>query len=285
MPLFGGPPNIEKLWAKRDFPGLLKAAGYRDDEALRARAIEAAIELAITQTSVGEPPQAVMFARIEDLLGVLVSDAQRGDRLALDTLIRIVSRDFQERGGNVERARLEARTEELLASHVGSAAVGPLLSLLDHPNPIVQWKVPSVLGHIGDPAALKDLVAKALRTEPAGMGSTIRQSCGVAVMNLYPHDPGRFVEIAKTMGPEEREFVASMVGYRGAGVGGSSIDDTASDAAREIYPERYPTLTPKEQAAKDRYDAEHDKKERARRAMEEAERRRKAEGGHRPKLP
>jgi hypothetical protein len=284
MPLFGGPPNIDSLYSKRDFPGLLKAAKDRKDDALRARAIEAAIELAITQSSITEP-QAVVFARIDDLLGVLVPDAQQGDALAFNTLIRIVSREFQERGIPHYRGRLEERTGEVLASHIGSAAVGPLLALLDHPNPIVQWTVPTILGRIGDPAVLKDLVAKALRTDPVGNGSTIRQSCGVAIMNLFPKDRERFVEIAKTMGLEEREYIAAMVGYRSGGVGGSSIDDTAHDATREIYPERYPTLTGKEQAAKDRSDAAHDKKERARRAMEEAERRRKAEGGHRPKLP
>ncbi|MEX2458090.1 MAG: hypothetical protein WD770_03805 [Actinomycetota bacterium] len=284
MPLFGGPPNVEGLHSKRDFPGLLKAAQYRKDDALRARAIDAAIDLAITESGSHEP-QAVVFARIEDLLTALVSDAQQGDELAFNTLIRIVSREFLDRGIPHYRGRLETRTQELLASRIGSPAVGPLLALLDHPNDIVQWQVPTILGSIGDPAALKDLVAKALRTEPAGMGSTIRQSCGVAVMNLFPKDRERFVEIAKTLGLEEREFIASMVGYRGAGVGGSSIDDTAGDAAREIYPERYPTPTPKQQAANERGDRERDKKDRARRAMEEAEARRKAEGHERPKLP
>jgi HEAT repeat protein len=40
MPLFG-PPNVEKLKAKRDAPGLIKALGYQKDGHVREAAAEA----------------------------------------------------------------------------------------------------------------------------------------------------------------------------------------------------------------------------------------------------
>src|SRR5450759_2332909 len=40
MPLFG-PPNVEKLKAKRDVKGLIKALGYQKDPAVRRAAAEA----------------------------------------------------------------------------------------------------------------------------------------------------------------------------------------------------------------------------------------------------
>jgi HEAT repeat protein len=41
MPLFGGPPNIEKLKAKRDIQGLIKALNYEKDAKVRQAAAKA----------------------------------------------------------------------------------------------------------------------------------------------------------------------------------------------------------------------------------------------------
>ena len=48
MPLFG-PPNVEKLKAKRDVKGLIKALGYQEDDEIRSRAAAALGEIGDTR--------------------------------------------------------------------------------------------------------------------------------------------------------------------------------------------------------------------------------------------
>jgi HEAT repeat protein len=75
MPLFGGPPNVGKLKAKRNIKGLINALGYKKDWGIRRDAAEAlrqigdarAVEPLIAALKDKSPVREAAAGALEDL--------------------------------------------------------------------------------------------------------------------------------------------------------------------------------------------------------------------------
>jgi HEAT repeat protein len=73
-----GPPNVEKLKAKGDVQGLIKALGYQKDARVRIAVINALQEIGTVQaigplrTALKDPESTVRWAAVEALLQVLM---------------------------------------------------------------------------------------------------------------------------------------------------------------------------------------------------------------------
>lgn len=157
MPLFG-PPNIEKMQAKHDVNGLIKALGYKDDD-IKCDAVKALGEI-------GDPsavaPLVAMFQttsrpifRFEDIdiwTEIVVALGNLGDvgnPLVVETLVKA----FKESEGAAQRNRvggalvkfgmgaltplipdIEVYPIESLLVQIGTPAVNPLLLALKNPK-------------------------------------------------------------------------------------------------------------------------------------------------------
>lgn len=139
MGLFGS-PNVEKLKAKGDVAGLIKALGYEKDN-YRKAAAEALGQI-------GAPAVGPLVAALHSPDGSVRWHAagalgQTGDADAVKPLIAA----FGDPLVSVRSAAVEALVQ------VGAPAVGPLIDALP------SWAAAEALGRIGDHRAVKSLVA------------------------------------------------------------------------------------------------------------------------------
>ncbi len=146
MGLFG-PPNVEKMKAKRDIKGLIKALGYRKDWRVREKAAEA-----LGQTN---DPRA-----IEPLCAALGGYSPSGsvESAAVRALVRIGTPAVEPLGAALKHAcRPEAAASALIK--IGKPSVGPLVDGLEHWHPFTRKTAADALGMIGDARAAEPLVA------------------------------------------------------------------------------------------------------------------------------
>ncbi len=118
MPIFG-PPNINKLKARRDISGLIKALHHKKDPEVREKAVDALGELGDREAT--QPLLVIMDGAGPDL-GAAVATALgriRDERAVPGLIMRIKGRDPA--ACNQEIAALES---------IGQPAVEPLLALL-----------------------------------------------------------------------------------------------------------------------------------------------------------
>jgi HEAT repeat protein len=150
MPLFGGPPDIKKLQAKNDIPGLIKALEYQKDYAVPWHAAEA---LGVIGDPVAVEPLIAAISRdarnTYSLRAAVVALGQIGDARAVETLIsRLGDLDWDVR----------SHAAGALAQ-IGAPAVEPLIDSLGHFNKAVRELAAWALGRIGDPRAVEPLIA------------------------------------------------------------------------------------------------------------------------------
>lgn len=147
MRLFGGPPNVEKLKAKRDVPGLIKALDYQPDGSVRKAAAEALGEI-------GDPgafePLVIALKKNDRFVRQSTARAlgKIGDARAVEPLIAAF-RDT--RGGSCEAA-IDALVE------IGKVAVEPLIAALAYWEGNVRMAAAGALKKIGQPA-IQPLIA------------------------------------------------------------------------------------------------------------------------------
>jgi HEAT repeat protein len=181
MALFG-PPNVEKLKAKGDIKGLIKAMGYKNDQQVREAAAEALVAIGAPAVdpliSALSNPTPLIRARAADTLGRIgeqTSDSNLRSRM-VEPLLALITRtsrfgvpqqaiDALRRIGSVERAvkpllaglKDDSQTASTNAAkalaYVGSAAVEPLIRLLEDNKPWLQHKASEALMAMGASAA------------------------------------------------------------------------------------------------------------------------------------
>jgi HEAT repeat protein len=206
MALFGllGPPNIEKLEAKRDVQGLIKALGYRKSSAIRkaaARALgqikdtravepligalkdedrdvqEAAVDVLgqIGDTRAVEP----LIAALKDgnwevvLLAAARALGKIGDARAVEPLVVAL----KDSGSDSRRA---AAAAVALGQIRDARAVEPLVAALKDEYRHMRWAVAQALGQIGDARAVEPLVA-ALKD---GIVRSMREAAAMALAEI-----------------------------------------------------------------------------------------------------
>ncbi len=178
MGLFG-PPNIEKLKAKNDVQGLIKALkSYKDSEIRRSA------DIALGQ--IGAPAVQPLIARLKDcdwIVRLAAAQALRqiGDPLAIYPLIaRLKDQDWHVRQtaaqalGQIGEPRAVAQLIAVLndrsnrvrkaaanaLGQIGAFAVEPLIVRLKDKNKDVRQAAAQALGQIGDPRAVEPLIAR-----------------------------------------------------------------------------------------------------------------------------
>jgi HEAT repeat protein len=160
MGLFG-PPNVDRLEAKRDIKGLVKALEYRNKALKYRKGKRVCIWAADALAKIGDP------SAVEPLIAALKdSDSEvRGsaahalgkiaDPLAAEPLIAALGdkRCGPLGAGNVCDAAAIALVE------IGAAAVEPLIAALKNSDSEVRSSAADALGEIGDSRAVEPLVA------------------------------------------------------------------------------------------------------------------------------
>ncbi len=191
MSLFGGPPNVAKLKAKRDLKGLFKALEYQKNAKIRKAAVEALMELGDPQAI--EPLSAVMQSDPEIGIRWLAAEAlgRIGDSRAVEPLIAALKNDgvgYAEYAAEaLEKIVDERAIEPLLAAlkdgrlsaikplrKIGglNAALEPLITLLKNGDREAREIAAKTLGEIGDPQAIGPLI-EALKPDPSTDGFSL----------------------------------------------------------------------------------------------------------------
>jgi hypothetical protein len=146
MPLFG-PPNVEKLRAKGDIQGLIKALEWEKDERVPEMAVDALV-------SIGEPAVEPLIAAFNENYSV--------SEKAADALARI--------GDSRALEPLIAGLGDFLKAFASCSALGQLsdprarealIAALEHEVPLVRGKAAVVLGDVGDTKAIQPLITVA----------------------------------------------------------------------------------------------------------------------------
>lgn len=175
-----GPPNIEKMQAKRDVNGLIKALSFKKDARIRLEAAKSlgeygdvpAVEplIALLQDADENVRKAVVEAlgklrdpRAVSPLITTLKDASWDIRItAIQSLVKINDTRAVEpliaalrewKNFNALKAVREA------LANFGGLAVTPLVAELNSSDVSVRWSAVEVLGRIGDPGAVEPLIA------------------------------------------------------------------------------------------------------------------------------
>jgi HEAT repeat protein len=173
MPLFG-PPNIEKLEARRDVNGLIKALRYPKDIKIRQRA---AVALKKIGWQPGHDENAAWYwaikhewakcieigePAVEPLIAELKDDTLYGEQWKVaETLSKIGSPAVESLITVLKDNNLRGRHHAVIAlGQIGDIrAVEPLIAALRDDNDYIRWNAARALGQIGDARAVEPLIA------------------------------------------------------------------------------------------------------------------------------
>jgi len=212
-------PNVTKMRSKRDLQGLLKVILNTEDPVSRGSAIEAGIDLALED--VYDTQQNIAWS--QGLTSGLAVTANRGDDLSLETLLRIIGREFGE-AGNFYADTL--RTSAMEAIRGVGAAIPRLTPLLEHPDPLVRIDAARTIGKIGfdtgDVSALPALARTGLDAEPPPPANKwakrppgppyswdIRNECFIAAKNIERTNPQGYQKALQAMSDDERAWLSA----------------------------------------------------------------------------
>jgi HEAT repeat protein len=184
MPLFG-PPNVEKLKARGNTKGLIKALDYSKSTNVRIDAAKALGEIGDAQamelliTALGDENSDVRAAvanalggiggleAVEPLIITLDDESENvrsataealgeiGDARAVEPLIAALIAALKDKASGMSQAAARALGE------IGTPAVEPLTAALKDSNSVVRWAAVRALGEMGAPAV--ELLTAALK--------------------------------------------------------------------------------------------------------------------------
>ena len=163
-----GPPNVEKMKARRDVNGLIKALRYRKDKGVRQAAAEALVKI-------GAPAVEPLIAALKDKDSDVRYAAAKAlgeikDPRAVEPLIA-VPKDYY---SGVRYAVTEALVK------IGAPAMEPLIAALkdkDSKDSDVRQAAAEALGEIKDPRAVEPLIA-ALKDEDSDVRAAAAYALG-----------------------------------------------------------------------------------------------------------
>ncbi len=232
MALFG-PPDVAKLKAKGDVPGLIKALGYNADPNVRRDAAAALGDLGDGRAA--EPLGAALrnpdwehdwrdSSAAVDALGRLGEPAVATLISLFGYHSQVVRIGAAEALGMIGRpavqplvallADADLETRELAAqvlAAIGDEAVGPLIEALHDQATGRQVRAAKVLGDIGDPRAVEPLI-RALKDDHSGLRQAAARSLGTFADGRVA---GPLVAALGDSDPSVRKTVALALGEMG----------------------------------------------------------------------
>ncbi|MBI3175231.1 MAG: HEAT repeat domain-containing protein [Chloroflexi bacterium] len=147
MPIFG-PPNIEKLTAKRDIDGLIKALGYEKDAGIRQAAAKALISFGAL--AFNELAAALQDKNLNIRHGAAWVLGRAGDKRAVPFLLPMLKDPHP---------FIRQAAADSLGELGDGMAVGPLIHLSQDENNGVRKAVARALGELHDPKAVDTLIS------------------------------------------------------------------------------------------------------------------------------
>jgi HEAT repeat protein len=200
MPMFG-PPNANKLKAKGDVPGLIKALGFKKDPLVRRDAAEALGQMGDARAV--EPLLEVLTDPDRDVrIGAANALGQIGDLSAVEPLLG----SLRDEDPGVREAAVGAfcRLGGALGEHFDSRAIAPLIESLKDGYAAVREGAAGALGKMGPPAVMPLL--DALR-DPDG---AVRKGASEALVKIGA--PAIEPLVATLGDPELRAMASTMLG-------------------------------------------------------------------------
>jgi HEAT repeat protein len=140
--LFGKSPNVEKLEAKRNLKGLVKVLKFEDDRNLRLSAVKALGRIGSSETIL---PLASTVNDFEENRSVRTAAINALGKIGTPEAIRQLIEMFR-----LNDEKMLATLEKVLIG-LGSQAVEPLITALNHSCSDTRQKTAEILGKIGDP--------------------------------------------------------------------------------------------------------------------------------------
>jgi HEAT repeat protein len=200
MPLFG-PPNVEKMKAKKDVEGLIKALSHEKSFVIRWPA-------SVALGDIGDP-RAVgpLIVLLKDADSIMRSSAAEslgkiGDTRSVEPLIAAL----QDKDSHVREAASEA------LGKIGEPAVKPLVAALKDADVRVSEKAAELLGKIGEPA-VEPLIAS---LKGADSDSNVRERAAKTlgiIGNVHAVEP--LNDTLKDKDARVRGFAADALGLIG----------------------------------------------------------------------
>lgn len=203
MPLFG-PPNVDKMKARKDFKGLIKALGYEKDAVVRAEAAMALVEM--------------REAAVEPLIGALKEEDPDVYQAAIGALVRIGKPAVEPLIAALKQHNL--RKGALQAIHVFgrptlTLAVGRLWADVTGENDNVRGEAIEALTAIGEPAVemlLSGLADQRLNERKVAVTMVLMMT---ATSDAIPHHSELVTRLNQTLqdkGMNARGAIASALG-------------------------------------------------------------------------
>ena len=147
MPLFG-PPDVEKMKAKRDVNGLIKALNYKQDSEIRENAAKALGEIGDTRAV--KPLSIALHDLNNDVRWSTIKALEKLGAPAVEPLIAVLTDSSNTMRGSAAQALRK----------IGDArAVDPLIAALKDSDRDVRRNAAEALGEIGDARAVEPLIA------------------------------------------------------------------------------------------------------------------------------
>lgn len=206
MPLFG-PPNVDKMKAKKDIKGLVKALGYEKDSSVIASASLALVEL--------------RELAVEPLVEALANEDQELRQSAVRTLVRI-GRPATEplimalRSFTTRRGALEALQN--IGRPALTRAVGRLLADVEGADDQVRGEAIEALVEIGEPAVeilISSLSNQGLNDRKVAVGMVIVTTGTSDAIPYYQDLITQINEALREPGFNARAAAASALGKIG----------------------------------------------------------------------
>ena len=212
-----GPPNVEKMKARRDVNGLIKALRYRKDKGVRQAAAEALVKIGAPavepliaalkdQNSWARAAAAQALGKIKDRRAVEPLSAALGDERS--DVRQAAAKALDHLGW--KPAQDESAGWYWMAKHdwdkcvaLGALAMEPLIAALKDENEYVREAAARTLGEIKDPRAVQPLI-DALQDKKWFVGRTAAE----ALISIYRR--GGLEDKTKTKILALRDKIAAM---------------------------------------------------------------------------
>lgn len=203
MPLFG-PPNVDKMKAKKDIKGLIKALDYPKDPSVCAAASQALVDL---RGSAVEPLITALSEEDQELRQVVIRTLVRIDKPAVEPLIAAL-RSYATRKGALEAL-------QKISGLAVTRAVGRLLADIEGADDQVRGEAIEALAEIGEPAVemlITSLSKQSLNALKVPVNMVILMT---ATSDAIPHHQElvtRLNEALQDKGLNARAAIASTLG-------------------------------------------------------------------------